>query len=359
MVASPSAPGAFARRVVNPLGFNKTYNFWLYIIFGGALAGFSLARLNYLDFYGTFCPATGGNENWNSAAPGECYYYLKSDRYRIGIIMHLAGVLPAGLIAVSQFTPFIRRRWMIVHRIGGYVSLLLYLVGMIGAFMIARHSFGGGLDIQSWVWVAGFATLGCFIISYINIKRLQIEQHRAWMLRGWFYAGSIVTSRLIVVIGAIIVVEQDYYITWPCAKIAATIVEEVDLVSLYPTCKSFIDGSDPEAVASVAAKLFGGNAANTGAALNIVFGMALWVSLAIHAFGVEVYLHLTPKEAHRLREISYQKQLEAGMRSPGSAGLTADRLGDADKWVPKVPKRENMNTSLTIETEPKRMVKNE
>ncbi|KAK1910241.1 hypothetical protein P3342_006514 [Pyrenophora teres f. teres] len=170
------------------------------------------------------------------------------------------------------------------------------------------------------------------------------------MLRGWFYAGSIITARLIVVIGAIIVVEQDYYITWPCAKIAATIVEEVDLASLYPTCKAFVDGSNPEAVASVAAKLFGGNAANTGAALNIVFGMALWVSFVVHVFGVEVYLHLTPKEAHRLREISYQKQLEAGMRNPGSAGLTADRLGDADKWNPKLPKEGNMNTSLTAET---------
>ncbi|KAK1910242.1 hypothetical protein P3342_006515 [Pyrenophora teres f. teres] len=133
MVALPLAAGAFARHVVNPFGFNKTYNFWLYVIFGGALTGFSLARLNYLDFYGTFCPATGGNENWNSAAPGECYYYLKYDKYRIGIIMHLAGVLLAGLIAVLQFTPFIRQRWIIVHRIGGYVSLLLYLVGMIGA----------------------------------------------------------------------------------------------------------------------------------------------------------------------------------------------------------------------------------
>ena len=318
----------------------------------------SLARLNYLDFYGTFCPATTGNDNQNSAAPGECYYYIKYAKYRIGIVMHLAGVLPAGLIAVSQFTPFIRQRWIIVHRIGGYISLLLYLIGMIGAFMIARHSFGGALDIQSWVWIAGFATLGCFIISYINIKRLQIEQHRAWMLRGWFYAGSIITARLIMVIAAIIVVEQDYYITWPCAKINATIVEEVDLASLYPTCKAFMDGLDPEAVASVAAKLFGGNTANTGAALNIVFGMALWVSFVVHAFGVEVYLHLTPKEAHRLREISYQKQLEAGMRNPGSAGLTADRLGDADKWIPELPKRSSPNTSLTAETGPKSMVKN-
>jgi hypothetical protein len=44
-------------------------------------------------------------------------------------------------------------------------------------------------------------------------------------------------------------------------------------------------------------------------------------------------LHLTPREAERLRQVSYARQLEAGMRSPGSAGLTADRLGDAKPWV--------------------------
>lgn len=45
-------------------------------------------------------------------------------------------------------------------------------------------------------------------------------------------------------------------------------------------------------------------------------------------------LRLTPVEAERLRKISYQKQLEAGMRHPGRAGLTSDRLGDAEKWYP-------------------------
>ena len=38
------------------------------------------------------------------------------------------------------------------------------------------------------------------------------------------------------------------------------------------------------------------------------------------------------EEAQRLRKISYQRQLEAGMKKPGRAGLTSDRLGDADLW---------------------------
>lgn len=44
---------------------------------------------------------------------------------------------------------------------------------------------------------------------------------------------------------------------------------------------------------------------------------------------------MTPAETDRLRQVSYHKQLAAGMRYPGSAGLTADRVGDAPRWCPR------------------------
>ena len=53
--------------------------------------------------------------------------------------------------------------------------------------MIARHALGGSLDVQVWCGFVGFGVLFCFVLSLVNIKKLQIEQHRAWMLRGWFY----------------------------------------------------------------------------------------------------------------------------------------------------------------------------
>jgi hypothetical protein len=41
MVASNSTPssGFFARKIYNPLGFTKAYNFWLWVIFSGAMTG--------------------------------------------------------------------------------------------------------------------------------------------------------------------------------------------------------------------------------------------------------------------------------------------------------------------------------
>jgi hypothetical protein len=348
MVTPTSSSSFLARRIYQPLGFTRAYNFWLWLIFGGALTGFVLARLSYLNFSQNMCPSSGPSPTGNSAAPGECYYYLNFTRYKIGILLHLAGVLPASLLAVLQFTPFIRRRWMMLHRIGGYAALLLYVVGWVGALMITRHSFGGGLDVQVSVGLLGIGVLGCFIVSYINVKRLQIEQHRAWMLRGWFYAGTIITSRLITFIVAQIINGQGYYSVWTCAKIAATIADASNLTFSYPSCKAFVDGSNLEAVSLVEATFAVGDTANTGAALNVVFGMALWLSMAMHAFGVEVYLHLTPKEAQRLRQVSYQRQLEAGMRNPGSAGLTADRLGDADPWAPQEKKEKRVSIPASM-----------
>lgn len=77
-----------------------------------------------------------------------------------------------------------------------------------------------------------------------------------------------------------------YYAIWPCAKIAYTIP---NAQHLYPECASYFDGSNNNQVALVRAK-FDGSAAEVGAALNVPFGTALWLALAIHAIGVEIYV---------------------------------------------------------------------
>ena len=46
-------------------------------------------------------------------------------------------------------------------------------------------------------------------------------------------------------------------------------------------------------------------------------------------------LHLTPRETERLRQVSYERQVKAGFKRPGRAGLTVDRFGDAEPWVPR------------------------
>ncbi|KAF2729458.1 hypothetical protein EJ04DRAFT_588713 [Polyplosphaeria fusca] len=330
-MVSPTSPprnsfNAFARHIYNPLGFSKAYNFVLWFIFAGTLLGFSLARLMYLNFDGIFCnrDRTGAN----SAAPGECYYY-QFDKNKIGIMLHLATILPASMLVIFQFLPVIRHKWMLVHRLNGYLVLLLFIPSLAGVLMIARHAFGGGLDIQVAVGALAIMSLGSFILAYVNIKKLQIEQHRAWMLRGWFYAPSIITVRIIMIITARIISNDSYFVAKPCAVLDFIHQTEEATMELYPACAAFYNGTNLGQQALVHATMKGGIPSEIGAALNISFGMAMWLALAMHAIGVEVYLHLTPRETERLRKVSYQRQLEAGMRHPGYAGLTAERLGDA------------------------------
>src|SRR6185312_3240399 len=104
----------------------------------------------------------------------------------------------------------------------------------------------------------------------------------------------------------------------------------------YPTCleaSTTVIGDLDRHVVSVHAS-FGPNVEEIGAAIRAPFGMALWLAIFLHSVGVEIYLALTPREAQRLRQISYQRQLEAGYENPVSAGLVIEKFGDAEEWQP-------------------------
>ncbi|KAL8868833.1 MAG: hypothetical protein Q9174_004724 [Haloplaca sp. 1 TL-2023] len=319
------------RKVYKPLGFQKGYNFALWLISGGALFGFILPRLQYFSIGGKF------KEN---TMPGE-WYHLRDGHERIGITLHLLTVIPLGFLLVFQFIPWVRYHALLFHRVNGYIILLLLLVSNVGALMIARHSFGGEIETQVAVGVLAILTTGSALLAYISIRRLQIDQHRAWMIRMSFYSGTIVTVRIIMIISALIISKVGgYYQATKCDKIAYIFEVEGDQAGFrekFPACFA-ADGTIIDGWIAVEAVL-GNSAANVGASLGVCFGTAVWLGLVMHGIGVEVYLALLPKEGERLRKVSYQKQLKAGYRNPGSAGLTSDRLGDADVWQPAVKAR--------------------
>jgi len=185
-MSNPKLPNAFVRfcrHIYNPLGFTKGYAFTLYFILSGALLGFTLARLQFLAYNKAFCPR---NVDDQLAAPGECFYF-SSGIPKVGLLLHLATVLPAGLLVVFQFMPVIRHKFLLYHRIAGYVVVVLSIASSVGALMSARRAFGGGLDVQAGTGLLTIAHLGSLGLAIWNIRRKQIEQHRAWMLRAWVY----------------------------------------------------------------------------------------------------------------------------------------------------------------------------
>lgn len=122
--------------------------------------------------------------------------------------------------------------------------------------------------------------------------------------------------------------------------------------STYPVCSP--GNSNLTVDSQVIVKVnYNGNPEQSDTALDIGFPMAIWIALVIHAVGIELYLRLTPKEAERLRNVSYKRQLAAGMQNPGSAGLVAEKFGDMDLWEPQLRHREDSSETVRMEDETK------
>ncbi|CUA71352.1 hypothetical protein RSOLAG22IIIB_04565 [Rhizoctonia solani] len=278
------------------------------------MLGFVLARLMYLHVPTLLA----------GIAPGEAYWFRRGI-YKAGMLIHLGSILPAGFLAVFQFVPIIRYKVILVHRISGYISIFLLFIGMASAFVITRRSFGGDISIQAWTMTIGSLVLVMATLGWVNIKRLQIDQHRKWMLRTWFYASSIITMRIILIISAkIISAIGQYHVVWSCDEVLYTMDNNsTRLMELFPACSAGPLDSTHVAVPAVWTQ-----AVNIGSTLRLTFGSSLWIAALVHAIGVEIYIHLTPGETARLRKVSYQKQLERGMRYPGSMGTVGDKLGD-------------------------------
>ncbi|KAK1579526.1 uncharacterized protein LY79DRAFT_672436 [Colletotrichum navitas] len=328
----PSAQGfvALARKVYHPIGFKRGYNFTLFVVTAGGMMGFALSRMMYFNIDGVFC----NPDHKQRTVPGECYFY-QSGTGRAGIIMHLAGMIPGGFLACLQFIPVIRQEAILFHRLNGYLILLLSIVGIIGVLMVARRTFGGGVSVQTVMGTSSIMFLGALGLSFYNIKKLQIEQHRAWMMRAWVYAGFIITMRIIGFLAVMITADSDYYQVKQCAVLDFIFRHnQTKVIDLYPGCGGYYSGESPGLNVIIHSNYHARQPAEIAAGFTSVFDAGSWLALAIHAVLVELYLHLTPAESERLRRISYQRQLEAGMKNAGNAGLTVQRLGDAEPWLP-------------------------
>ena len=121
-----------------------------------------------------------------------------------------------------------------------------------------------------------------------------------------------------------------YYRVMDCGEIGFLLEDELQFRTDYPHC--FIPNGTTAGLAIVHLKF--DNLPGIATALGMTFGTSGLLALFIHAVGVEFYLRLTPRESERLRQVSYERQLEAGFNHPGSSGLTVDRWGDADAWKP-------------------------
>jgi len=97
--------------------------------------------------------------------------------------------------------------------------------------------------------------------------------------------------RLIMIITAVSVSAiGSYHAQYRCDELLFTINNDTRTYQDYPLCQTGL----PTDVVAVKAMLGGPNTTieTAGAALRTGFGMSLWLALAIHAIGVEVYVSI-------------------------------------------------------------------
>lgn len=335
---APNGFVALVRKIYNPLGFKRGYNFPLWFLTAFTALGFSAYRAKYLDYDNTYKNAKWAVGDWESQSHG---------RWRVGMIMHLAAVIPIGFLIPWQFLPVVRYKFMFLHRIIGYILIMLLMVCNAGAGMVMDRAMGGSLEVRAMMALLCIMTTVSVVLAYINIKRLQIDQHRAWMLRCWVYAFAIITIRVLQHPMYLVLERIDFYVTMRCHTIdhILELVKPGLAAVVDPQCRGA-----PDAVVAVLAKykpdpLPQGIPAihQIAAAVQAAFVTAGYMGVFAHAVGVEIYLHLTQAEAARLKRVSRERQLAKGWSRPGDASwLTKETWGDADEFDYKIDVSETM-----------------
>ena len=245
-------------------------------------------------------------------------------------MLHLFTILPAAFLVVFQFTPAVRHAAILFHRINSYLIITLSLISSAGVLIIAKHAFGGDMATRTWSGALVTSTTIAYVMAYINIKLLQIDQHRAWMMRAWAYVHGSPSSECHTTQLTLFTVQHDYhhttdhvhqrkqyvshaswplqgqygttclclivistmngwYVTRPCAQIGS-IFGPHHTVAVYPECQAYFNGTNPQQVAIVVASMSNGNPISIAATLGVSFGSAGWLAFWIHAVLVEVYV---------------------------------------------------------------------
>ena len=93
-----------------------------------------------------------------------------------------------------------------------------------------------------------------------------------------------------VIAAATVTASNDYYAARPCAQLAHIARNQSATLELYPECEAFFNGTDLGKNALVHASMGSGRPSEIAGAFGISFGMAIWVSLWLHAIGVEFYV---------------------------------------------------------------------
>ncbi|CAE6477511.1 hypothetical protein ACGC1H_007639 [Rhizoctonia solani] len=279
------------------LGFEKRFSLGLFVFFGGAIVGYSLAKSPSLSF----------KESLNQLFPGEGFWF-EQNFWKINLMIHIFASLPASFFSVFCFLPISWKRWPRFHGILGYIVSILLVISCVCGGIIGRRGQGGDLNTQSAFYMLASGAAGSVVLGCTTARRGELDAHREWMIRAWFYNGALVTTKVTALLSAqVITAINTYYSLWMCSEIGYVLKSADTLTQTFPQCATSRALSNPNNVYVAVHASWKEDQLGQGSAIRASYGMALWIAMILHAVGVELYLRLTLSESKKLRELSERR----------------------------------------------------
>jgi uncharacterized membrane protein len=130
----------------------------------------------------------------------------------IPVVLHIISVTIFSLLGAFQFSPGLRRRWLVWHRVAGRILVVAGLVAALSGLWMA--SFYAIVPADSALLHAfrlffGSAMAVSIVLGLLEVRRGNIAQHQAWMRRAYAIGLGAGTQALILIVPAIAVGKPD------------------------------------------------------------------------------------------------------------------------------------------------------
>jgi uncharacterized membrane protein len=117
------------------------------------------------------------------------------------VVLHILGASLFCILGAFQFAPGFRRRRPGWHRVAGRLLILCGLVASLSGLWMAQfyplHPHLQGDLLYGFRIVFGSAMLVSIVLSLAAIRRREIAQHRAWIIRGYAIGQGAGTQALV------------------------------------------------------------------------------------------------------------------------------------------------------------------
>jgi uncharacterized membrane protein len=123
------------------------------------------------------------------------------------VVVHIIGASLYAILGAFQFTNSIRRRWPGWHRWAGRLLVVCgLLVGFSAIWMTLFYPLpvGDGAFLNAQRLLFGSAMIVSIVLAYTAIRRKNVKQHRAWMLRAYAIGVAAGTQALVLMAGELI-----------------------------------------------------------------------------------------------------------------------------------------------------------